>query len=83
MTYQEQIKAIVPDANPRHVEAYMRLTYRTLDALSSTDFADAATVAASEVQDDGPDVAESVAETYGLGDTDAAFVEFAWPESDE
>lgn len=64
--YAEPIKRIVPELDPRHVEAYMRLEYGTLDHLSASRFASEARTAASCVVMGGTDEAESLAISYGL-----------------
>lgn len=66
MAYATQIKEIVPELDPRHVEAYMRLEYGTLDHLSPERFASEARTAASCVVMGGTDEAESLAVSYGL-----------------
>jgi hypothetical protein len=37
--YADRIAELAPDADPAHVEAWMRLEYGTLDALSPARFA--------------------------------------------
>ena len=62
--YTSQIRAAVSDCDPRHVEAYMRLEFSTLDGLSSR-FAKEARAAAACVRED-VDAAERLAKSYGL-----------------
>lgn len=65
MAYAAQIKEVVPDLDPRHVEAYMRLEYATLDHLDPAKFRREARSAAACVRQD-PDQAEALAVSYGL-----------------
>lgn len=53
-------------ADPRHVEAYMRLEHGTLDALSPSRFALEVTLACSCIQMGGESAAEALAQSYGL-----------------
>lgn len=63
--YGEQIQAVVPDCDPRHVEAFMRLEYGTLDHLDRAKFAREARTAALCTRED-PETAEMLARSYGL-----------------
>lgn len=63
--YQSLIRQSVPDCDPRHVEAYMRLEFSTLDHLSRDRFRDEAATAAECVRADLAQ-AESLARSYGL-----------------
>jgi len=65
MSYQQMIAAIAPDANARHVEAFMRSEHGTLDALSPEQFR-AEVFAADLCAQEEPAVAESLARSYGL-----------------
>lgn len=65
MAYQERIKAIVPRANPRHVEAWLRSEHGTLDALSPERFAYEAHEAANMAAAD-PDMSEKLAQSFGI-----------------
>jgi hypothetical protein len=61
-------KLSVPDwAEPRHVEAYMRCKYSTLDHLDRKTFNREVKLAAQGLQDLGQDQADALAESYGLG----------------
>ena len=63
--YQQDILAILPTCNPRHVEAYMRAENPTLDHLDRAQFALAAgTANVCALMD--PDTAEKLARSYGL-----------------
>jgi hypothetical protein len=64
--YQRAIAEVVSDIEPRIVEAYMRLTYRTLDALSKADFDAAAKRARNEAIADGLEFADETAKSMGL-----------------
>jgi hypothetical protein len=65
MTYHQMIAAIEPDANARHVEAFMRLQYSTLDHLSAAVFRREVRIAHECSQAD-PEMAERLARSYGL-----------------
>jgi len=64
--YQQQIHELVPDVDPRHIEAYMRLQYGTLDHLSPATFEAEALIGAECVTVGGADEAEQLAASYGL-----------------
>ena len=63
--YQQSIQKIVPDLDPAHVEAYMRMEYGTLDGISPAQFKACAKRAASDVRLD-PEFAAEVAASYGF-----------------
>ena len=63
--YQERIQEVVPDCDPRHVEAVMRLDFGTLDQLCGERFAHEARLAAAAVRAD-PKLAERTAQSMGL-----------------
>lgn len=63
--YQPRIRQIVPDCDPRHVEAVMRLDFGTLDQLCGERFAHEARLAAAAVRAD-PKLAERTAQSMGL-----------------
>lgn len=69
--YAATLAALVPDCDPRHVEAYMRLERRTLDDLSRSAFVELARDCAAAVRLDVP-AAEDLAQSFAL--TDAAHV---------
>ena len=52
--------------DPRHVEAYMRLEYGTLDHLSRAKFASETKIALQCIAAEGVEVAERCAQSYGL-----------------
>ena len=52
--------------NPRHVEGYMRVEHPTLDGLSPRQFSAEVKFAVECAVADGPENAESVAESFGL-----------------
>lgn len=64
--YQHLVAEIVPDLDPRHVEAFMRLEHPTLDHLSRDRFAGEARIAALCVREVGTDEAEALAASFGL-----------------
>jgi hypothetical protein len=63
--YQGRIRQLVPDCDPRHVEAVMRLDFGTLDQLGWERFAHEARHAAAAVLAD-PELAERTARSMGL-----------------
>lgn len=64
--YADLIRQHVPaDFDPRHVEAYMRGEFGTLDHLSPAAFARSARESAEAVALDR-DMAEELAQSYGL-----------------
>jgi hypothetical protein len=63
--YQERIQEVVPDCDPRHIEAVMRLDFGTLDQLCGERFAHEARLAATVVRAD-PKLAEHTAQSMGL-----------------
>jgi hypothetical protein len=54
------------DYDPRHVEAYMRLQYGTLDHLDRATFNNEVEICVDCIEQDGAINAESLAESYGL-----------------
>jgi hypothetical protein len=64
--YRALILADAPAAKPNLVEAYMRMAHGTLDGLTRGEFLREARRAARRVIDDGPELAEQVADSYGL-----------------
>jgi hypothetical protein len=63
--YAELIQRTEPTLDPRHVEAYMRLQYGTLDHLDRATFEREVRVAADCVRFDAQG-AEDLARSYGL-----------------
>lgn len=63
--YASLIRETVPDCDPRHVEAYMRLDFGTLDGLTRDQFRYEAMAASHAVRAD-PVQAELLARSYGL-----------------
>jgi hypothetical protein len=66
MTYRDAITALAPDAEPRHVEAWMRLEHPTLDGLSPERFAAEVRIALACMAEAGPDESEALAASFGL-----------------
>jgi hypothetical protein len=64
--YQAMISGIVPNHNPRHVEAFMRCEHSTLDGLSRDMFRQEAVLASACVDEAGADMAELLAQSFGL-----------------
>jgi hypothetical protein len=63
--YEQRIRQLVSDCDPRHVEAVMRLDFGTLDQLSWERFAHEARLAAAVVRADRR-LAERTAQSMGL-----------------
>jgi hypothetical protein len=63
--YSQQIKAIAPSYDPRHIEAYMRSEHSTLDALSPLRFRSEVQMACACVDQGGTVMAERLAKSYG------------------
>lgn len=55
-----------PAYDPRHIEAFIRTQYGTLDHLTRADFRREARIAARCIDEAGKDFAEQVAQSYGL-----------------
>jgi hypothetical protein len=66
--YQRAIAEVVDpeQIDPRHVEAYMRDTYRTLDGLSPMEFLNAVLEARNVAALAGPEASEALAQSWGL-----------------
>ena len=65
--YQQRIADIVgPDYDPRHIEAFMRVQYGTLDHLPTDQFTADARFCSICVDEIGKEEAEKVARSYGL-----------------
>ena len=66
MTYRDAITALAPDADPRWVEAWMRLEHPTLDGLSPERFAAEVRIALACIAEAGPQESEALAASFGL-----------------
>ena len=66
MHYHDRIKKLIPDLDPRHIEAYMRCQFGTLDGLDQAQFSAGARIAAACVDEGGTAAAEALARSYGL-----------------
>ena len=64
--YQTLIQSIAPDHDPRHIEAFMRLEYGTLDHLSPAKFRRECGIAADCIKQGGVNRAEDLAQSFGL-----------------
>jgi hypothetical protein len=64
--YQRRIAERTTDADPRHIEAWMRLGHPTLDALSAAEFAREIEEAAALVRAAGTTGSEALAASFGL-----------------
>lgn len=64
--YRQAILDIAPGYDPRHVEAYMRLTFGTLDHLSPEEFRREVYLACRDIDEGGVDQAEGLARSYGM-----------------
>jgi hypothetical protein len=72
MSYQSIISEILSSTghagqyHPHQIEAYMRLQYGTLDHLSRQQFVEEVELCRACIDEDGPENAEKLADTYGL-----------------
>lgn len=66
--YQELIRKLLNgrDYDPRHIEAFIRLQYRTLDHLSEDDFKRELAIGIGCIDEGGKEAAEDLARSYGL-----------------
>lgn len=65
--YQKMIQRLSPEAvDPRHIEAFMRLRYSTLDGLDSKTFKIEVMQCANTVIEMGYEGAEKLAKSYSL-----------------
>lgn len=63
---EQRLKALKLEADPRHVEAYMRVEHHTLDNLSPVQFTKEIKIAVACIKEDGIANAEALAKSYGL-----------------
>lgn len=66
MSYRDQIAKLLPSADPRHLEAWMRSEHGTLDALSEAEFSAAVRRAWACIDQAGAEMSEQLAKSYGL-----------------
>lgn len=68
--YTQQIRQILAqvkaEADPRHIEAYMRLEHPTLDGLTTSQWRSEVRIALACIQAGGEAQAERCAQSYGL-----------------
>lgn len=64
-TYRERIEDLT-DRDPRHVEAWMRITYGTLDHLTAAEFESEVLLAVNCIAVSGDEESEQLARSYGL-----------------
>lgn len=64
--YADIIAGITTEHDPRHIEAYMRLEYGTLDHLDIDTFKREVEIASACIQQAGIDASEDLARSYGL-----------------
>jgi hypothetical protein len=64
-TYQQRIEALT-SYDPRHVEAWMRLKYGTLDHLTGAQFESEVCIANACIAEAGETESEALAVSYGL-----------------
>lgn len=67
--YTARIAALlnpIDNIDPRHVEAFMRVEHSTLDGLSARQFAAEVVLARDCIREGGRDMAERVAQSFGL-----------------
>lgn len=64
--YADTFKQLQPNHDPRHIEAFVRLEYSTLDHLPAATLKREAAIAAACVDEGGAENAEMVARSFGL-----------------
>lgn len=64
--YAKTFKELQPNYDPRHIEAYVRLQYGTLDHLDHATFKREAAIAAACIDSARPGEPEELAQSYGL-----------------
>lgn len=64
--YREIILKLAPGYDPRHIEAFMRLQYGTLDHIDPATFRSEVKIAVHCVEEGGVASAERLADSYGL-----------------
>ena len=64
--YTDRIASIAPKHDPRHIEAFMRSQFSTLDHLSAAEFRREVKIAAQCVDLGGASTAEDIAKSFGL-----------------
>jgi hypothetical protein len=64
--YADRIRALEPHYDPRHIEAYMRLQYATLDHLDQATFEHEVDIAVACIQEGGIEAAERNARSHGF-----------------
>jgi hypothetical protein len=64
--YASRIRELCPKHDPRHIEAWLRLQFGTLDHLTPHQFAAEAWIAAECVDEGGVEHSENLAKSYGL-----------------
>lgn len=64
--YADLIKRLAPGYDPRHIEAFMRTQYGTLDHLSPRTFRREVALAVACIEEAGPEMAERVALSHGM-----------------
>ena len=65
-TYQQRIRALAPDQDPRHIEAIMRVGRSTLDALNDLEFGSEVDLAVDCLKLADREVFEDLARSFGL-----------------
>jgi hypothetical protein len=66
VSYRQQIEAIAPLHNARHIEAMMRVEHSTLDKLSSSRFRTEVKFACACIDECGDEQAERIAKSFGI-----------------
>lgn len=64
--YTNRIRAIAPDHDPRHIEAWMRLECGTLDWLDPERFIREVLAGVACIKEAGTTFSEQLAKSYGL-----------------
>lgn len=64
--YRDRIKNLAPGHDPRHIEAFMRVEFGTLDHLGPDRFRAEVAIAVACIEEGGIEMAERLAKSYGL-----------------
>ena len=64
--YQETIKKLAPNHDPRHIEGWMRLEHSTLDGLSMKQFQAEVRIGIECIKEAGLEKSERNAKSFGL-----------------
>lgn len=64
--YADYIAPLAPGFDPRHVEAFIRLEYGTLDHLGPEQFRNEVAIAMACIRETGAEDSEALARSFGL-----------------